>query len=265
MGHLPFDASATPEYRAVLCFQAIIEDIDDRLPSAAYAMAKKGKDETPTANSAANRDIIQRLNFLYQASTYLNTLPPGTTSTPNPPNPKTSTNATPDKPPRKMYSEKGSMTAAKRTVTASDLAKTYIATMKTVGQKTTVKMDPAVKRTLCKGCNMTLIPGATASVRVKKSPAHGHIMVYTCTSCKTSRRIPAPPTLHTAEHTPPSTYTSGPILDVGTASQKGRRKHQRKSVQARIPPLFAREVGHVVFRGSEQLVEDGQGNGVFIT
>ncbi len=35
-------------------------------------MAKKPKDETPNANSVPNKDIIQRLNFLYQAGVYLN-------------------------------------------------------------------------------------------------------------------------------------------------------------------------------------------------
>jgi len=50
-----------------------------------------------------------------------------------------------------------------------------------------------VKRTICKGCNTTLIPGTTASIRVKKSNTHGNIMVYTCNDCKTSKRIPAPP------------------------------------------------------------------------
>ncbi|KAF5385912.1 hypothetical protein D9615_002629 [Tricholomella constricta] len=160
-------------------------------------MAKKGKDDAPTANSAANRDIIQRLNFLYQASVYLNTIPSTTPSTSQMSSGSSNANIISDKPNgrKKGKKEMKGANAVKRTATVNDLARTYIATMKTVGQRTTVKIDPAVKRTLCKGCNLTLIPGATASVRVKKSPAHGHIMVYTCTGCNTPRRIPAPPTL----------------------------------------------------------------------
>lgn len=143
-------------------------------------MAKKGKDEAPNPNGVTNRDIIQRLNFLYQASVYLSAIP-------NPVQPVASTSSS-DQRVKKTARTKAGRRKFKpvRKVTAGDLAKTYISTMKAVGQKTTVKMfvvtwclyqttlahvtifsDPAVKRTLCKGCDMTLIPGSTASVRVK--------------------------------------------------------------------------------------------------
>ncbi len=72
-------------------------------------MAKKPKDETPNANSVPNKDIIQRLNFLYQAGVYLN----GVTS---------------QSPPRR------------KRVTTSDLSRSYVSSMKIVGQKTVVKM-----------------------------------------------------------------------------------------------------------------------------
>lgn len=70
--------------------------------------------------------------------------------------------------------------------TAADLSRIYVATMKTIGQKTVVRMysflaipdfhlfsmlafsrDPSIKRTICKGCAVVLIPGSTATVRVK--------------------------------------------------------------------------------------------------
>ena len=95
--------------------------------------------------------------------------------------------------------------------------------------------DPSVKRTLCRGCNIILIPGLTASVRVKcgflslpqsyaiiqwsqplASPSHGHAVTYTCNACNTSRRIPAPPTL-----APPSTSSlpspSNPLISASSA------------------------------------------------
>lgn len=90
-------------------------------------MAKKGKDEVPNPNSVANRDIIQRLNFLYQASVYLHTIPG--------PAPSTSTAAPEKNAPRTKQKRKTT-----KKVTSGDLAKAYIACMKTVGQKTTVKM-----------------------------------------------------------------------------------------------------------------------------
>lgn len=109
-------------------------------------MAKKSKDEAPNPHNVSNRDIIQRLNFLYQAGVYMNTISPPTSE----------------------HSIK--QTKKRRTVkkaTTRDLAKAYISCMKAVGQKTTVKLDPAVKRTICRGCDMVLVPGSTASVRVK--------------------------------------------------------------------------------------------------
>ncbi|KAK0222063.1 RNAse P Rpr2/Rpp21/SNM1 subunit domain-containing protein, partial [Armillaria fumosa] len=119
------------------------------------------KDETPNVNSVPNKDIIQRLKFLYQASVYLN----GVTS----------------------------QSPRRRRVTTSDLSRSYVSSMKVVGQKTVVKMDPSVKRTICKGCNTILVPGSTVTIRANKSASHGHVMVYTCTHCKTTRRIPAAP------------------------------------------------------------------------
>ena len=109
-------------------------------------MAKK--DET---SSVSNKDVLQRLSFMYQASTYLNGLPP---------------------PPDKK----------RQRLTTQDLSRSYIDSMKSVGKRTTVKMsvgydiqrsrphkirDPSVKRTLCKGCNTVLVPGSTATVRTK--------------------------------------------------------------------------------------------------
>ncbi|KAK0438336.1 RNAse P Rpr2/Rpp21/SNM1 subunit domain-containing protein [Desarmillaria tabescens] len=173
-------------------------------------MAKKSKDEAPNPNNVPNRDIIQRLNFLYQASVYLNGVSP----------------------PQKRKQKR---------VTTSDLSRSYVSSMKIVGQKTTVKMDPSIKRTICKGCDTVLVPGSTVSIRVKKSPSHGHLMVYTCTRCKTSRRIPAPP------------------VDVDASTTMD-------SPKLRIPPLFARKAGHVTFCGQEQVPTDetSLGNGVFI-
>lgn len=89
-------------------------------------MAKKPRDEVPNPNSVSNRDIIQRLNFLYQASVYLNSIDGG-----------------------KIKANDGDADAAtarkntnkrKRVVSTSDLSRSYIKSMKIVGQKTTVKM-----------------------------------------------------------------------------------------------------------------------------
>ncbi|KAK0201592.1 RNAse P Rpr2/Rpp21/SNM1 subunit domain-containing protein [Desarmillaria ectypa] len=187
-------------------------------------MAKKSKDEVPNPNSVPNRDIIQRLNFLYQASVYLN----GVTS---------------QSPPQR------------KRVTTSDLSRSYVSSMKIVGKKTTVKMDPSVKRTICKGCDTILVPGSTVSIRVKKSQSHGHLMVYTCTRCKTPRRIPAPPVDRSSDvESSPAVESSDSV----SLAKKGAKPH--------IPPLFARKAGHVFFCGQEKVLTDepSLGDGVFI-
>ena len=89
---------------------------------------KKNKDDIPNPNSVGNRDIIQRLNFLYQASVLLNGMiadpssgvPYGTCEVNDAYNP--------------------AKTRAKRVVSTSDLSRSYVDTMKVVGQKTNVKM-----------------------------------------------------------------------------------------------------------------------------
>jgi RNase P subunit RPR2 len=37
-------------------------------------MAKKTKNDAPNPNRVANREVMQRLNYLYQASVYLNSI-----------------------------------------------------------------------------------------------------------------------------------------------------------------------------------------------
>ena len=147
--------------------------------------------------------------------------------------------------------------------------------------------DPAVKRTLCKECNLILVPGATAVVRVNReinqdlrmricihvdiiaSSSHGHAVCYTCISCQTMQRIPAPPILDinastdTAELTRPSNQPkeeTSSAMDVNLLREEGikfasssRHVRRKSGPRPRLPPLFERNVGHVVFRGNERI------------
>jgi len=230
-------------------------------------MGKKQRDknEAPNPNSAANRDIIQRLNFLYQASVYLNSV--------GAPAPSTSSRASGEKQVKGKRKENG-----KSVMSIVDLSRSYIKSMKVVGQKTTVKMDPSVKRTLCKGCDIVLIPGSTAIVRVKSLPSHRHAVTYTCLSCNTCRRTPAPPTLLSrpdasilepsdilpspSQHSIPLAQISEAmdidILETINSRQKVNKRNKKKKKTPpvpRLPPLFGRDVGHVMFRGNERLEE----------
>ncbi|EPQ57096.1 Rpr2-domain-containing protein [Gloeophyllum trabeum ATCC 11539] len=232
-------------------------------------MAKKTKDEAPNPNSISNRDILQRLNFLYQAGVYLSTLPgePSSRATPS--------SGRPQKRSKRKRNVKHDDIRKSR-VSSFDLARTYIDTMKSVGQRTVVKMDPSVKRTLCKSCNSVLIPGTSATVRVKSSSSHGHIVTYTCSTCHTSRRIPAPPVLlaepgiSSQEQGGSSSQPGGEQPATGDdqtmnvlpervqehgESSPAKGKKGRRTVAPRLPPFFERDVGHVVFRGNEKLEE----------
>ncbi|OSD06973.1 Rpr2-domain-containing protein [Trametes coccinea BRFM310] len=233
-------------------------------------MGKKNKDQEPTANlsSVANRDVIQRINFLYQASTYLNSISQTL--------PHNSVNDAfrQQTVKRKSSSQKKRKSAVRHPRDIGELSRSYVSTMRIVGQKTMVRMDPALKRTLCKGCDTVLLPGSTASVRVHPLPSHGQAMHYTCLTCDTTRRIPAPPYVdpdhtHYAAQQPTGPSTAAATSDGQQASamdiqmfetaiaspQQSRVPIARKKAVPRVPPLFERK-GHVVFRGNERLRDE---------
>ena len=83
---------------------------------------KKIKNDVPNVNSVANRDIIHRLNFLYQASVYLQGIS----------GPQVSSDAPVE---NDGTFEKG----RRRTVSTAELASVYVQSMKAVGKKTLVK------------------------------------------------------------------------------------------------------------------------------
>ncbi|KAF8187514.1 RNAse P Rpr2/Rpp21/SNM1 subunit domain-containing protein [Pholiota molesta] len=254
-------------------------------------MAKKQNEATPNVNATANRDIVQRLNFLYQASVYLQSIAP-----PAPPAPMETTtrkgkakqteNDKEDESMGMVVAQEASSSSSTarqgkknkhkigRKKTTGDLARSYIQCMRVVGQKTTVKIDPSLKRSLCSNCNTTLVPGSSATVRVKHSSPHGHIMVYTCMHCKTTKRIPAPPnsttsittpsllsSIHPAEGQATTSLDTSTLSEVSTISRKRRGKDDRSTHPL---PLFARrDAGHLVFRGNERITsEDDAGLGI---
>ncbi|XP_054753744.1 ribonuclease P protein subunit p21-like [Lytechinus pictus] len=69
----------------------------------------------------------------------------------------------------------------------TQLARFYIETMKNVAAKLVLRLDPHIKRTICKKCSSLLIPGVTATVRVK-GRRQKHVVV-TCLDCKQVKRF----------------------------------------------------------------------------
>ncbi|XP_038067500.1 ribonuclease P protein subunit p21-like isoform X2 [Patiria miniata] len=94
-----------------------------------------------------NQDALQRINFLYQAAHCM--------LLQNPENTK--------------------------------LARFYITTMKNVAKKAVLRIHPNIKRTVCKRCDLLLVPGLTSKVRVKgKRQKH---VVVTCLECGGVKRF----------------------------------------------------------------------------
>ena len=97
---------------------------------------KKQKNSEPRL--IQHREIYQRMNFLYQAATLMTTI---TTDT-QPQTPSNSKNL-------------------------ASLGRFYVNTMKTIGTKQVLRIDPSIKRTICKRCDTILLPGVTSRIRIK--------------------------------------------------------------------------------------------------
>ncbi|KAG8213599.1 hypothetical protein J3R82DRAFT_10268 [Butyriboletus roseoflavus] len=134
----------------------------------------KNKDEIPNPTSVTNRDILQRLNFLYQASVLLNGLEPpdsihrdanDPSRSSTTPNDNDTSSEHQDSPARPTTSQRKKR---RRVVRFEELSRSYVETMKSVGRKTNVKIDPSVKRRICKRCCAPLVPGISATVRCQR-------------------------------------------------------------------------------------------------
>ncbi|KAF8623285.1 hypothetical protein AX15_006433, partial [Amanita polypyramis BW_CC] len=80
----------------------------------------------------------------------------------------------------------------RRLRTTDELSRAHVHTIIMVGKRATVKMDPSIKRTLCKSCKSVLVPGAIVIIRIKRSSSHKYALVPKCMKCGYARRMPAP-------------------------------------------------------------------------
>jgi len=64
------------------------------------------------------------------------------------------------------------------------LSRYYNTTLNVVAQKTVSRMDPNIKRSICKCCKTPLIPGLTSDIKVDDDETKFEIL---CKSCQTSR------------------------------------------------------------------------------
>lgn len=95
-------------------------------------MAKKKNNCSKSGGGVLQKDVVQRLNYLYQAAhVALNMNPPNLT-----------------------------------------LAQYYAATMNQLSLRGTLKLSPHIKRTICKRCSMLLLPRITQKLQFKKRFNH---------------------------------------------------------------------------------------------
>jgi ribonuclease P protein subunit RPR2 len=109
-------------------------------------MVKKQKDDVPNPNSVANRDVIQRLNFLYQASVFMRSLSPTDDAlllTPE------TTSADGAELSAKLLPELKSSRRKRRKLDTSELSRSYLKDMKQVGQKALVRMFVLFRNPVC--------------------------------------------------------------------------------------------------------------------
>lgn len=74
------------------------------------------------------------------------------------------------------------------------LSRGILRTASLVLKKTVLKLTPALKRSLCKGCDTILIPGLTMSMSLENTSKgvlpHADILQYRCLSCAAVKRFP---------------------------------------------------------------------------
>jgi len=147
----------------------------------------KRKEKNSEPRLIQHREIYQRMNFLYQAATLMTTI---TANISPPPSPTTSTTSTSQQPSvsvqeQVLQQEELSI----KPVNLASLGRFYVNTMKTIGTKQVLRIDPSIKRTICKRCETILLPGATSRIRIKSRP-EPHLQIM-CTECNASKNYSA--------------------------------------------------------------------------
>lgn len=80
------------------------------------------------------------------------------------------------------------ITQAKEMVeTDKKLSRRYVDLARRISERTKVRIPSELKKYLCKGCEIVLVPGRNARVRLY---AHNSGIVITCLECGTMKRFP---------------------------------------------------------------------------
>ncbi|RUO95424.1 RNAse P Rpr2/Rpp21/SNM1 subunit domain-containing protein [Jimgerdemannia flammicorona] len=137
-------------------------------------MARKKSAQQRSQAINENLHAYQRMSFLYQAACLMTIHPspqPTTQQTTQPP-----LSSQPSVRPEEARQKKQ---FAKRKPTYWNesnanrglipLGRFYVNSMKTVGKRLVLRLDPNLKRTICKRCDTLLIPSVTSRIRIKRT------------------------------------------------------------------------------------------------
>jgi ribonuclease P protein subunit RPR2 len=165
--------------------------------------------------------------------------------------------------------------AATSSPAAEDLSKFYVSHLRSIAKKNVLRLDPAVKRTICKRCEALLIPGVSCRERIENQSKGGKkrwadVLVVECNTCGTVKRFPVGMDEFKAtkgqlkyrpkgkeeeeiqpgggELQPDKKDTKGnPPADKNTGKKDGKKKQQQESRVFKLPAaLTGTQVGPVL-------------------
>ncbi|KAI9505312.1 Ribonuclease P protein subunit p21 [Coemansia spiralis] len=129
---------------------------------------QKGKGNLP------NRELYERMNFLYQSSQFFSQLLPSSSS-----NVQTADNDSSNLKLAQQHQQQKSLLP---------ISRFYSKEMRQVARKSVLRLSPHVKREICKACASPLVPGVSSTVRIK-GHNRGRRVVTTCNCCGWQRRL----------------------------------------------------------------------------
>ncbi|ORY29760.1 RNAse P Rpr2/Rpp21/SNM1 subunit domain-domain-containing protein [Naematelia encephala] len=156
-----------------------------------------------------NRDLLHRLNYTYQASIFLQQLGAASSSS--------STSPVLDRKGKGKSKEIDAEEDEESNVDFASLARQGMQGARKMGVHNQMKLDPSLKRTVCKSCSAILVPGLTSRVRNRPNKNHFIITHHTCLTCSARLSFPSPPT---------SDYELGTGLD-GPVRKRRRERFAR--------------------------------------
>ena len=123
-------------------------------PQQQQKQSKQQKQKKKKNATIPNLMSFQRINFLYQASHLM----------------------------MDLKLQQNEQQEEKVNVNALDLSNHYSSTMWKIARKNVLRLHPDLKRTVCKKCNVLLIPGETSRVRTQGKRDQPHLVI-TCLQC----------------------------------------------------------------------------------